>query len=162
MLAYAGARIWGRRHQPEALLGLLFDDEPDMIDVTPKQVGVYATRAEYDEQTRKDLNARPIEAPKPKAPPPEIKPPAPVEAKVPYELEKPDAGADATQAWRDWCAKFIALYRTSKTLQVAELWASTNYDTIALLTEQEPKMFRMLENAMTLHTAPMKPKDPAP
>jgi len=32
-LAYAGARIWGRRHAPEVLMGLLFEGET--IDVTP-------------------------------------------------------------------------------------------------------------------------------
>ena len=35
-LAYAGARIWGRRHAPEVLMGLLFEGE--MIDVTPVAV----------------------------------------------------------------------------------------------------------------------------
>ena len=38
MLGYYGARTWGRRHMPEALLGMHFDDEvEDMIDVTPKR-----------------------------------------------------------------------------------------------------------------------------
>lgn len=37
-LAYAGARIWGRRHVPEVLMGLLFEGEQPIIDVTPTEV----------------------------------------------------------------------------------------------------------------------------
>jgi hypothetical protein len=37
-LAYAGARIWGRRHTPEILMGLLFEGEQPIIDVTPTEV----------------------------------------------------------------------------------------------------------------------------
>jgi len=46
-LAYAGARIWGRRHTPEILMGLLFEGEQPVIDVTPTEVKNEAERQEH-------------------------------------------------------------------------------------------------------------------
>jgi len=73
-LAYAGARIWGRRHCPEVLMGLLFEGE-QIIDVTPTEVSrehvAIANPDTYKEDVRRDLNARPIE---------KTEEPAPVEA----------------------------------------------------------------------------------
>jgi len=65
-LAYAGARIWGRRHAPEVLMGLLFEGET--IDVTPveeRPKTPFRAGRTYEEALKADLNRDPINKPKP-------------------------------------------------------------------------------------------------
>ena len=67
-LAYAGARIWGRRHCPEVLMGLLFEGEQPMIDVTPAEVKSEAARQEHTPGVPGGYaNRAPVEKPEPPA-----------------------------------------------------------------------------------------------
>jgi hypothetical protein len=101
----------------------------------------------------------PISSGKPPAAP--IVVPAEVPHEDPYQLEPPDAGADATQAWHAWCRKFMGLVRTSRDMAAYLQWVDLNIDTLELLKEQEPTMRGNLSNAMDKTREALRAKDAA-
>ena len=96
MLSYAGARIWGRRHLPEVMLGLMFTEEAELIDVTPDVPTITpelkpaaSPSTPYGEQL-----AQP-------------EPPTPAD---PYSMEPP-AQLDDHDQWRAWAMEYVANVR---------------------------------------------------
>ena len=138
MLSYSGARVWARRHLPEVLLGLMFEDEAEtMKDVTPPrppQQPIVVQVPDAADQVH-------IEQPEP--------PPADAEQKElePYSLEPP-ADMHSVEAWRQWSQNFIALVRASSSLDIVNDWVNVNADMLERLKVVEPKMWRMLNNAI--------------
>jgi hypothetical protein len=161
MLAYSGSRIWGRRHCPEVLLGMLFADElEDMIDVTPPkgeralgdpaanqfQKGPLQQMAETGSvKPMTDIGHGSI---RPKAERPPIETPVEREREEPYSLEPPELVGveDKNAAWHTWCRDFVALLRASATREEVDAWMKANYDTLDTLVMQEPKMFKGVES----------------
>jgi hypothetical protein len=159
MLAYYAARTWGRRHMPEVLLGMQFKEELEdieaMKDVTPKKEGE-AKKAPTTVPDR-TLGGDNDEAyrPKPKPPErPEIAKPEEPPVEEPHELAAPDLkgeDADKTRAWRLWCERFIGLARTSTNGELVDAWLSMNFEVLGKLSEQEPTMYRKLQDAISKH-----------
>jgi hypothetical protein len=158
MLAYSGSRIWGRRHCPEVLLGMLFADElEDMIDITPKKEPQYAEKGPLQAmaETGSTKPMTDIGSIRPKPPTaaerPPIEKPVEREREEPYSLEPPElVGVDTTEAWHAWCQTFVNLVRASTTVEEIDRWLNVNFDTLETLKAQEPKMWRGVENAIVL------------
>jgi len=128
-LGYSGARRWGRRHLPEVMLGMRFDDEvADMVDVTPKpHIGPTMTVSDL-----------------PKAAPVEEAPE--VEHTEPMRMLEPEG----TEQWRAWAQSLITHVRATRTAAEIERWLDLNAGTLDTMRNVEPKMFRMLSNAIDL------------
>jgi len=126
-LGYSGARRWGRQHLPEVLLGMKFVDEvQDMVDVTPTpHVGPTMTVSDL-----------------PKAAPVEQAPET--EHTEPVRLGDPEG----SEQWRAWAQSLITHVRASATLAEIERWLDLNAGTLDIMQGAEPKMFRMLQNAI--------------
>lgn len=124
-LGYSGARTWGRRHLSEVMLGMNFDDEvTDMVDVTPATPRVVISTQNLSTSTV--------------AEPPEQ------EHEEPFKLPHPESD----EHWRTWAQMFIAYVRASHSLAEVERWLQYNEATLLNMRETEPKMHRMLENAI--------------
>jgi len=174
MLAYNGARTWGRRHAPEILLGMLFEDEVrDMIDVTPAkgeralgdpaanqfQKPQYAEKGPLQQMAETgstkpmtDIGPARARFTTDASPRPPIETPAETPRQEPFSLEPPEmvGEQDRTEAWHAWCQTFVNLVRASISVEEIERWLSVNFDTLDTLTMQEPKMWRGVENAINL------------
>jgi hypothetical protein len=178
MLAYAGARIWGRRHLPEVLLGLMFDDEEEeyvanMKDVTPpKEENNWAPAGHGSIRPKPpEAAAKAIDDALRTAKPPIAKP---IERarEEPHGLEPPELITNVPenaeqnrQTWRAWCEKFIALARTSITLDEVDSWLSSNYETLGNLSDVAPKTYAGVVNSIELHKMALRgpgQKDAAP
>jgi hypothetical protein len=126
-LGYSGARRWGRLHLPEVMLGMQFSDEvSDLIDVTPKP---HVERT----MTISDL---------PKAAPVEQAPE--VEHTEPVRMLDPEGN----EQWRAWAQSLITHVRAAYSLAEIERWLDLNAGTLATMRNVEPKMARMLQNAI--------------
>jgi hypothetical protein len=158
MLAYAGARIWGRRHLPEVLLGLMFDDEAEeyirnlenLKDVTPK-----------DDPPKDGIGEQGTAALRPKPPAAEVKPaiakPVARTREEPYTLEPPALIANTKEneeanreALRLWCEQFVGLVRASMSLDEIDSWVSSNSETLGALNDTAPKTYGGVRNAVQL------------
>ncbi len=125
-LGYSGARRWGRLHLPEVMLGMQFDDEVEMIDVTP------SPRTERV-ATVADLPPTAV-----------IEQPAQAQHVEPVTLDAPTGNEE----WRPWAANFITKVRGAKTLDELERWIEVNRNALDDMREIEPKMWRMLAHAI--------------
>lgn len=126
-LGYSGARRWGRLHLPEVMLGMQFADEVrDMVDVTPApHVGPTMTMSDL-----------------PKAAPVEQAPEA--EHTEPVRMLEPEGN----EQWRAWAQSLITHVRAAYSLAEIERWLDLNAGTLATMRNVEPKMARMLQNAI--------------
>jgi hypothetical protein len=88
--------------------------------------------------------------------------PAEVPYEEPYQMEPPDAGADSTQAWHEWCRKFMGLVRTSPDIATHLKWIDLNIDTLELLKEQEPTMRANLGNSLNKNHEALRGQKDAP
>jgi hypothetical protein len=126
-LGYSGARRWGRLHLPEVILGMTFHDEvQDMIDVTP-MAHVERTMSASDLP-----QAAPVEQP------PEVEHAAPIRLGDPNGPEQ----------WRAWAQSLITHVRAARTVAEIDQWLDLNAGTLATMRNDEPKMLRMLDNAI--------------
>lgn len=126
-LGYSGARAWGRRHLSEVMLGMQFADElQEMIDVTPVP------------RVERTLSAADLP---PSVP---IEQPVEQEHEEPFRLEEPSSN----DHWRVWAQDFIAHVRASHNGAEVERWLQYNATTLKVMEEREPKMHRMLDNAI--------------
>jgi len=126
-LGYSGARRWGRLHLPEVMLGMQFADEVrDMVDVTPKpHVGPTMTMTDLPP-------AAPInEAPE-------------IEHTEPMRLLEPEGD----EQWRAWAQSLITHVRAALSIGEIERWLDLNAGTLTTMRDAEPKMYRMLQNAI--------------
>jgi hypothetical protein len=145
MLGYAGARTWGRRHLSEVLLGMRFDDEIE-IEAPPRD---------------KPKRAAPPEIVVPQATAPEQSTETQATATEPYPLASPDDIDDSDpDQWRSWCADFVALVRTAKTLEQVGGWLAENKDLLEVVRELAPKMHGNLEHAVETHRQAIKEAKP--
>ena len=126
-LGYSGARTWGRRHLPEVMLGMQFADEvAEMVDVTPApRVGPIMTASDL-----------------PKAAPVERTPEA--EHITPTRMLQPEGD----EQWRAWAQALITHVRAAHSVAEIDQWLDLNTDTLRAMRETEPKMHRMLDNAI--------------
>jgi len=131
-LSYAGARIWGRRHTPEILLGMMFEGET--IDVTPTSVTERTLSSAIETELRK---AGTPEQPTIPSPVP------PAESAPPHTLSPPEDGV-----WRPWAQQLIAYVRTAQTVDAVDDWVDFNKHQLAELEQAEPKMWRLLDAAI--------------
>lgn len=148
-LTYAGARIWGRRHTPEILLGLMFEGET--IDVTP---AVVVEHSPLSPSMSQDQRSTLVDAQAEAKPKPEIATPAEPQKAKPYTLP-----ACHDDEWRAWAAQLIGYVRAEKDADTIEAWLRENDDQLQNMREVEPKMFKAFENAVELHKATLA--DPA-
>lgn len=75
---------------------------------------------------------------------PAIAAPAEAQHAEPRQLQHPED----QNHWRDWAQTFVALVRASASLEEVDRWIDLNKDTLTKLGEVEPKMGRMLGNAI--------------
>lgn len=139
-LSYAGARIWGRRHVPDVMLGLLFEGEK-IVDVTPTVID----RPANDNKPREDMQqeARPAFA-QPTEPPahdPETGETGPRVLPVPGD----------SAGWRGWCQKFIAYIHAERDIDMVDEWIVRNEGALLHLRDNEQKMYRHLEHLIEQH-----------
>jgi hypothetical protein len=146
-LAYAGARIWGRRHAPEVLMGLLFEGE--QIDVTPVVVepAPHKVLSNYQEQSRKDLDRDPIE-----------KAAAERKAKEPPETGPYRIGRDTPDqaGWIAWINKLKAHIEAAREHDIDE-WLSLNDGALAELEQfnaaYHERLMSIINDAKTAQVA---------
>jgi hypothetical protein len=129
-IGYAAARIWGRRHTPEVLLGMMFEGE--IIDITPDRVPDIRHTIVMPEPEPEQTAAR-----EPIASPP-----------TPKHVEPSRLAGPADGEWRPWATAFITAVRGSQTLDEVDAWVALNEDALIVMRENEPKMYRMLSNAL--------------
>jgi hypothetical protein len=146
-LSYAGARIWGRRHLPEVLLGMLFEGET--IDITPTVVTTPELPAAQLGDTYPPAKATPEHVGTTRTPVEERQPepnttqaaePAP--PAEPFSLEPP---ADP-ELWREWCQRLLHYMAESSSLAEVLRWRDVNDASIQMLQAHNPRMYRNLEN----------------
>jgi len=133
MLSYAGARIWGRRHLPEVMLGLMFTEEAELIDVTPDVPTITpelkpaaSPSTPYGEQL-----AQP-------------EPPTPAD---PYSMEPP-AQLDDHDQWRAWAMEYVANVRAGTVADVLR-WIDVNQTTLDLMQTHQPRMHKQVDAILT-------------
>jgi hypothetical protein len=132
-LGYFAARTWGRRHLPEVLLGMQFEDEvQDMIDVTPPKA-----TDNYRETLRK-----------PEGAPVAVMPlatthDAPVEVE-PYELEINERNSE--DEWKRWGNDLFAYIKAAKTFERVDEWIVANSDGFEALKHWNVGMFNKLRH----------------
>jgi hypothetical protein len=146
-LAYAGARVWGRRHTPETLMGLLFEGET--IDVTPSVIARPATPLPHDEPAPEiSAPAVPVEPPATERYDPETgEVLAETKHAVPGTLKVPPGN----EGWADWCQQLVAHARGAQTLDEVQQWLDLNVVGLNFLKAEFPKMHRSVERAVEGH-----------
>lgn len=148
-LTYAGARVWGRRHAPEVLLGMAFEGEP--IDVTPTRVHDGTVAMRITEQPQEEVSDSPlkdaVEARKIAEPTP------PVEGVQPHTVQR-EPGED----WRMWGNRLIAYVRGAKSSDEILSWIDVNTSPLEAMQEEAPKTYALLKRATDQHGADLAKK----
>lgn len=122
-LAYSGARIWGRRHLPEVLLGMTFEGET--IDVTPTEIKTTTVPA----------------PPLPPANDDQEGPAALGDDAHPFNISR--RGTEAAD-WQAWTATFLAYVRAARTADIINEWSTANAASLELLQRAYPKQHGIL------------------
>jgi hypothetical protein len=132
-LSYAGSRIWGRRHAPEILLGLMFEGE--VIDVTPSVVQ-HGAPANDNQKAAANDNVEQRS---------EIMPPPPAQKATPHTIPLVD------EDWRRWAQQMIAFVRAEQDLDAIAAWVELNDQHLRTMSDTQPKMHQMLDLAIDAH-----------
>ena len=168
MLGYNAARTWGRRHLPEALLGMQFKEElEDMAlkDITPPKEPQYTEKGPL--QT--DGRSRPRQADDRRQAAGRSREAADREAgraRTRGALQPRAARARRCRGSNHGLARLVPEVRQPGARldhgrgDRVDRWLSVNFDTLDTLTAQEPKMWRGVENAINLRRLVLQ--DPQP
>jgi hypothetical protein len=151
-LSYAGARIWGRRHVPEVLLGMLFEGET--IDVTPTSVVTREAPAptfadssstphpSMPQDQRSTIIEQKVEDNK-------VQAETVTEEAVPFTLAREDGGD-----WRAWATLLLAYIKSAPDADTINEWCLRNDVQLSLLKQQEPanytRLVDLIKNQLTL------------
>jgi hypothetical protein len=165
-LGYFAARTWGRRHLPEVLLGMQFDDEvQDMIDVTPNPPKV----TDNYRETLRQRNEKPEQAPAAVAVMPlatthdaapasvesiakgdrfyrerqNTETAAPVEVE-PYELDIEERNSE--DEWKRWGNDLYAYIKAARTFERVDEWIIANSDGFEALKHYDVGKFNRLRH----------------
>jgi len=119
MLAYAGARYWGRRHVPELLLGVTFVEEAEAVAAAPKSIN---------------------ELPKIQTPPTE-KPVETIDAET-GEVVDPTVPRKITgKTWSDFIEPLTAAINNCQSIGTYDAWRDLNQETILKMKDTKPDLF---------------------
>jgi hypothetical protein len=136
-LAYAGARIWGRRHMPEVLMGLLFEGE-QIIDVTPNVVEPQPSKSP-DAHSEATAHTGPIV----RIHDEQLAERVLKQAAEPHAIER--IGEDE-QAWSLWGQKFYAAIKAAPSFGAVDEWIVANSDTLEELKHYDTAKYNALRH----------------
>jgi hypothetical protein len=127
-LAYSGSRIWGRRHTPEILLGMLFEGET--IDVTPTSVLVRDAPPVSLEPAQPERSAA-------------VEPPQAQAETVSEQAQPFTIGCDGSD-WRTWATLLLAYVRAAPDVDTMNEWCVRNADELERLKADAPDKHKRL------------------
>lgn len=155
-LAYSGARIWGRRHLPEVLMGLMF--EGDVIDVTPTEIRTHPAMSQDQRSTaieQRDTNdVRHVPKVEQDAVPSMDMPsPAESENTIPHALAL-ITGAGEAESWSAWAVRLMAYIRYAPSIDAINEWTTVNAGSLAKLKEYDgtkhQRLIEMIQHQIAL------------
>lgn len=161
-LAYAGARIWGRRHLPEVLMGLMFEGET--IDVTPNVIATHLNILHEQRKTHPAMSqdersqiaeqgdtadyhpslAQAADTEAGMVPSVDLPSTAEREATLPVAL--PISDTNTARSWSTWASLLMAYVRAAPDANVINEWTTANAASLAKLKEYDAaKHARLVE-----------------
>ena len=143
-LCYSGARIWGRRHLPEVLLGMTFEGET--IDLKPDEIIIHnAGEAKVlRESEPKPPTFKPF-ADEPEQTTHKPSAAATAEASEPFEITR---GDDSDATWSTWAQLLMAYVRACPTVDLINEWITANAEHLAALQKYDSTKYRKLVDAV--------------
>lgn len=121
-LAYSGARIWARRHMPEAMLGVYVPEE-DFIDNTPQPASMSAVEIGKGITIENTATEPP---------------------KEPYFIPVPVIPEGGASNWTVWGTQLAAGLNASKTSEELDEWILKNGDALKIAATDAEKIHARL------------------
>jgi hypothetical protein len=132
---------------PEVLMGLMFEGEADMIDVTP---GADTSIRHTPPLTKDSLPPLIMDSPPPKAAAPKEEP-----APVPYRIERHEG-----ENWGSWGNTLVAAVRSVRDVETIEQVCTANADNLALMLRENPDKHDRLMQIIKHEKAKLNEADP--
>lgn len=149
-IAYAGGRIWGRRHLPEVLLGMMFEGET--IDITPTVVQ-RDVQINTDALAERSANENTTDT----GPQPTGESFAEREKVEPFAVERK---GDDVSHWSAWAQTLMAYVRAAPDANTISQWIAENASTLSALERYDSGKFTRLRD-MIQHQIAMRGEDDA-
>jgi hypothetical protein len=140
-LAYSGARIWGRRHTPELMLGVYFEGEGEAIE---------ATAAAAEGRGVRPVSTTPIAAPSP-----------PLSDPVTGEIGPRLVEIDEGEGFASWGQRLIAFVRAATSVEEVDRWVTENAPLLDDMGREVPKMHKTLSRSIEQHRVLLAGGEPA-
>lgn len=154
-LAYTGARVWGRRHTPELLLGVVVQGEVFDLKSTdyrempaiasPDTVAAAMVEVQAPAEGADDTPGQARLAPEPTTHEEARPKSGPQTVPVP---EHADSGGEGGPNWQAWGQTFVKKVRSAQTSNEVDGWLSSNAESLSDMKEAVPRMHSSLSRSI--------------